>query len=127
MAMLCALAFALAPLASASLHMRFATALTFISASVLVLCQYDVALGYATSSASFLLGRFVEVSSGVINSSGAGRTRHGLLHSNLYAFAPSWHVLSVKEVTLVLQCCYLCRRALFPMKSLAPCAQHCML
>ncbi|KAF6253680.1 hypothetical protein COO60DRAFT_397201 [Scenedesmus sp. NREL 46B-D3] len=61
MAMLCALGFALAPLASASLHLRFATALTFISAAVLVLCQYDVSLGYATASATFLLGRFVEV------------------------------------------------------------------
>jgi hypothetical protein len=58
MATLCALGFALAPLASASLHMRFATALTFISASVLVLCQYEVALGYATSSATFLLGQW---------------------------------------------------------------------
>jgi hypothetical protein len=63
MAMLCALGFVLAPLASASLHMRFATALTFISACVLVLCQHDIELGYAAASAVFLLGRFVEVSS----------------------------------------------------------------
>jgi hypothetical protein len=45
MAMLCAFGIVLALLASALLHLRFATALTFISASVVVLCQYDLALG----------------------------------------------------------------------------------
>lgn len=61
MAMLCAFAFVLAPLASASLHLRFATALTFISASVVVLCQYDLAAGQAAADVGFYVGRIVQV------------------------------------------------------------------
>ncbi|KAF6253678.1 hypothetical protein COO60DRAFT_397258 [Scenedesmus sp. NREL 46B-D3] len=61
MAMLCALGFALAPLASASLHLRLAMALTFISACVLVFCRYDVDEGRATTSTSFFLGRILQV------------------------------------------------------------------
>ena len=61
LAMLCAFGVVLAPLASASLHLRFATALTFISAGVVVLCKYDVAQGCATASAGFFVGRIVQV------------------------------------------------------------------
>jgi hypothetical protein len=60
-ALLVVFAFGLAPLASASLHMRLAIALTFVSTSVLVFCRYDSDKGRATTSNTFFAARVPQV------------------------------------------------------------------
>ncbi len=51
----------LAPLVSASLHLRFAIALTLISSQVVVLCQVASGSGAVDGQARFIVARIIEV------------------------------------------------------------------
>jgi hypothetical protein len=82
-ALLVAFAFALAPLASASLHMRLAIALTYVSASVLVFCRYNVAEGRATTSNSFFAARVLQVRAGTSAGMAAAVLQPGTGHAGL--------------------------------------------
>lgn len=57
-----AISMVLAPLASASFHLRLTTALILISACVTIVCQYDIELSSARASVAYLVTRILEVS-----------------------------------------------------------------
>jgi len=53
----------LAPLVTASLHLRFATALTLISSQVVILCQVEATTGVVLNQPRFVAARLVQVGS----------------------------------------------------------------